>query len=212
MEKVALEIIQVLQYLLPGLLAAWVFYGLTSFSKPSEFERIVQALIFTLLTQALVFIEKAAFHTVASASTTASWNDRLSVLCSTISAIALGLTFAFFANNDKFHALLRRARITKETSYPSEWYGAFDKNVTLVVLHLEGERRLYGWVVDWPSDPSNGQILLEQASWINDDGKETPLTGVKAILVNVKDVIWVEFMERTWEKQNGKESAKSTSS
>ena len=47
-----------LTYLLPGFLAAWVFYGLTSHPKPPQFERTVEALVFTFVVQALVkFIE-----------------------------------------------------------------------------------------------------------------------------------------------------------
>ncbi|MDP9620179.1 hypothetical protein [Stenotrophomonas geniculata] len=43
-----------LTYLLPGFLAAWVFYGLTSHPKPPQFERTVEALVFTFAVQALV--------------------------------------------------------------------------------------------------------------------------------------------------------------
>mgnify|MGYP000737068882 FL=1 len=62
MENIATDVISLLRYLLPGFLSAWIFYGFTSFKKPSQFERVVQALIFTLLIQPLVIlVEKTSF-------------------------------------------------------------------------------------------------------------------------------------------------------
>ena len=52
------------------------------------------------------------------------------------------------------------------------------------------------------SEPSNGYFVLEQAPWL-DENQQFPITGVKSIMVNAKDVKWVEFMEKTWEKENG---------
>ncbi len=84
------------------------------------------------------------------------------------------------------------------------------KNVTYVVLHLKDERRLYGWPIEWPSLHDRGHFLLVQASWLKDT-EEIPIKGVESILIDVNDVRWVEFMEKTWEVQNGKEKFKSTS-
>lgn len=53
-EEMSKEVVLVLVYLLPGFLAAWVFYGLTSHPKPSQFERVVQAVIFTFVIQTLI--------------------------------------------------------------------------------------------------------------------------------------------------------------
>jgi hypothetical protein len=41
MERIVPEALALLQLLLPGFLAAWVFYAFTSYRKPSEFERII---------------------------------------------------------------------------------------------------------------------------------------------------------------------------
>ncbi len=47
MELASKELVGIISYLLPGFLAAWIFYGLTAHPKPQPFERVVQALIFT---------------------------------------------------------------------------------------------------------------------------------------------------------------------
>ncbi len=204
MENLATDVVQLLRYLLPGFLSAWVFYGFTSFVKPSQFERIVQALIFTLVVQVLVYLYKNAVFYLSQFCVVGTWSQDTELVVSVILATLTGFLFAFFANNDKFHSVIRKIGITRETSYPSEWYGEFSNKVTYVVLHLEGERRLYGWPKEWPSSPEKGHFSMQQASWLTQDG-EIPLTDVETILVSVNDVKMVEFMKQTWEISNEQE-------
>ncbi|TKB73060.1 MAG: hypothetical protein E8D46_11380 [Nitrospira sp.] len=204
MDNFAKDFVVLLQYLLPGFLAAWVFYGFTSYPKPSQFERVIQALIFTFIIQTLVVTERWVAHVIGNYWPFGGWSDQPELFPATVTAIALGAIFSFFANRDGFHKYARKLGVTRETSFPSEWFGTFLKNVTYIVLHLGDERRLYGWPIEWPSDPSEGHFVLEQPSWIV-DGKDVPITGVNTIMINVKDVKWVEFMDKTWEKENVKE-------
>jgi hypothetical protein len=197
MENFAKDFITLLQYLVPGFVAAWIFYSFTSYPKPSQFERVVQALIFTIIAQAFVYSISCIYSYLGIKWTMFSWNSDIELIYSLFAAIFLGIIFSYFANNDKFHQIFRSLKITRETSYPSEWFGAFVENETFVVLHLEGERRLYGWPVEWPSDYEKGYFIIEQAIWIDEEDKRLPLTGVGSIMVNVKEVTMIEFMEKT---------------
>lgn len=49
MNWVSSEAIAILSFLLPGFVSVAIFHLFTSHPKPSEFERAVQALIFTIL-------------------------------------------------------------------------------------------------------------------------------------------------------------------
>ncbi len=198
MSDIGKDTIQILQYLLPGFLSAWIFYGLTPFAKPSEFERVIQALIFTLIIQTIVFLESLWLVDWLHFWTQERWATSAQVAAPALTALIVGLVFAAGANNDMFHAVARRLRVTKETSYPSQWYSALATNEAYVVLQLTDERRLYGWPTEWPSDPREGQFLLQDASWLAKDGEE-PLTGVASIMIDVKDVKWVEIMADKWE-------------
>ncbi|MCB2263899.1 MAG: DUF6338 family protein [Candidatus Thiosymbion ectosymbiont of Robbea hypermnestra] len=203
MGGISKELVSILQFLLPGFVAAWIFYGLTPYPKPSPFERVVQALIFTLFIQALVIITEYTWVSLGHYWNLWPWNESSSLIASILIAVLFGITFSYFANNDKIHKLLRAINITRETSFPSEWYDSFSNNVTFVVLHFNDERRLYGWPIKWPSKPEQRHFLMVDPAWIEEDGKEKRITGVKSILVDVKDVKWVEFLENTWEKENG---------
>ncbi|MEJ0043775.1 MAG: DUF6338 family protein [Rhizomicrobium sp.] len=200
MSGIGKDTVAILQFLLPGFLSAWIYYGLTPYTKPSEFERVIQALIFTLIVQAIVSLESLTLVGFGRYWTPIEWSTSVQLVASALTALAVGLMFSAGANNDFFHALARRIGISRETSYPSEWFGTLAKNVTYVVLQLNDERRLYGWPHEWPSDSREGHFALKDASWLTRDG-EQPITGALLILISAKDVKWVEFMEQTWEDE-----------
>ena len=45
--------IEILNFLVPAFIAAAVYYGLTSAGRPNTFERLIQALIFTIIIKAI---------------------------------------------------------------------------------------------------------------------------------------------------------------
>jgi hypothetical protein len=206
MEGLSKDLISLLQYLLPGFIAAWIFYGLTPYPKPSQFERVIQALIFTLLTRPVVFVAKYLLIWVGELTVViAPWNDQADLCWAIIASLLLGVTLAYLANNDNFHAWARKLGITRQASHPSEWIAAFHDNVTFVVLHLEDGRRLYGWPRLWPTNSTDGHFYLEQASWLREDNAQVPTSGSSGILVAVADVKRVEFIEKDWSDGHVKE-------
>src|SRR5438876_10167470 len=130
MERIVPQALALLQLLLPGFLAAWVFYAFTSYRKPSEFERIIQALIFTLLVKAGLTCIRGFALVVGGHFVLGYWSADIELLWSIALAFVLGTLFSYLANTDYFHRLIRYLGISRETSFPSEWFGAFLKNVT----------------------------------------------------------------------------------
>ena len=175
----------ILTFLLPGFVAAAIFYSLTSHPKPGAFDRVVQALIFTTIGQAIV-----ALLLVIDSQWLKNWEPALSVLI----AVILGLVASYASNRDTAHRILRRLGVTRETSYPSEWYSAFSRHHgCFVVLHLKGQRRLYGWPEEWPSHPEEGHFRVAEAEWLVENERK-PATGVSAILIPSGEVEMVEFL------------------
>ena len=188
------QIISVLQYLLPGFVASAVFYGLTSHYKPSPFERVVQALVFTYLIQGGIEIID---HFTIQIEYIDDWRQDESFLITLLLAIVLGTIVSVFANNDKFHQLLRFLKFTKKTSFPakSEWMRTFAGNVKYIVLHLNDDRRIYGWPKEWPTDHKGGYFLLQEVNWLEEDNEYIPMEGVESMLISSEDVKRVEFMK-----------------
>ena len=150
MEWTSKEFVSVFTYLLPGFLAAWVFHGLTAHPKQTPFERVVQALIFTFIVHLFVPVVHVVFTNPlrpifvnpydSGSEDWKKWNVFFDLTASGILAVLIGLVFAFFANHDWLHWVLRKLQITKRTSYPSEWFSAFNRDRRKVILHLDGDK------------------------------------------------------------------------
>lgn len=91
------ETVRVLAFLLPGFVAAAVFYSLTSHPRPSQFERVIQALVFTAIVQGATLL-------VA---------DNPNLGLSLLMAAGVGLVFALLSNHDWAHWVLRKIHVTK---------------------------------------------------------------------------------------------------
>lgn len=184
----------VLTYLLPGLIAAATFYALTSHPKPSTFERIVQALIFTVLAQILAGQVLQLIQLLFS-ELSAPTLDNLRTVLSVFVAVILAILATHISNNDIMHRVLRRLGITKETSHPSEWYSAFArKDPRYVVLHLNDRRRIYGWPEEWPSRSDQGHFRLAEPTWLDEENKPVE-SGVSDMLIPAEYVHMVEFLQ-----------------
>ena len=188
------QVVGLLIFLLPGFVTAAIFYSLTSYPKPSAFERVIQALIFTAIAQALVVVFVFSLRSSGLLESAQLANTSELVL-SVLVAVALGLLVSYVLNKDVVHRILRSINVTKQNSYPSEWYSVFSrKDGCYVVLHMIGERRLYGWPEEWPNRSDEGHFQIAEAEWL-DAGQRIPTTGVSAILIPASEVEMVEFMD-----------------
>ena len=187
------EVVAVLTFLLPGFVGAAVFYTLTSHPKPGEFDRVVQALVFTTVGQAMAWL----LRLVAGIWTEYEWPAGLELTAAMASAVGVALLVVYCANHDTAHGLLRRVGVTRETSYPSEWYSAFAEYPGhYVVLYLKDESRLYGWPEEWPSNAREGHFRIAEAEWFT-EGRWVSATGTAVILVPATDVVMIEFTRPT---------------
>lgn len=202
MGETSKDVLALLTQLMPGFLTAWVVYGLTTYSKPTQFERVVQALIYSFMVSAIVAIIELLALFGAQFVALGVWDKRSELICSTLVAFALGLILSYFMRSDGFFALARKLKMTIRTPYPSEWYGAFACSPRFVVLHLSGSRRISGYPAEWPTEPTIGHFRLTNAAWINEDNSETPLDDNESILIEAKQVEMVEFLKDVKEAEN----------
>jgi hypothetical protein len=205
---VSKDVLALLTQLMPGFLSAWVVFGLTTYAKPSQFERIVQALIYSFIVSALVAATEPLLLLAGQFVRLGTWDHSAEVIASAVLAIALGLLLSFFMTNDAFFRRARRLGLTSRTPFPSEWYGAFAaRPPRYVVLHLEGGRRITGYPMEWPTEPISGHFKLTDAAWLDDQNKEIPLDTNDSILIAAKQVEMVEFLKNISERTNATETA-----
>lgn len=203
------QILDLIFQLLPGFVAAWIFYGLTAHPKRDSFERTVQALIFTGIVRGLVLPVKwlaiGIGLLIAGPEQLYPWSTEGEYLLSIGAGVVVGLACTYSANNNTFHDYIKKRipKITKKTSFPSEWYSVFHQHACYIYLHLDREYlrrkpdemdlRVFGWPEEWPDSPDSGQFVLMQAEWIAEDGTRTPLAVTERLIVPAKAVLLVEF-------------------
>lgn len=195
MEWASDDVIAIIWYLLPGFLAAWVFYGLTAHPRRDSFERVIQAIIFTGIVQTLNTAVRLILFLASTRVSFGTWTTEVAIGWSVVNAIVVGLTFSVFANYGWLHALLQELRITKRTSFPSEWYSAFNSDKRYVVLHLSGRRRLRGWPYEWPDSVELGHFVLCDVAWLDDENQMFPLHAVKQLIIPANAVKMVERLK-----------------
>jgi hypothetical protein len=203
MPELAKDTISLLSYLLPGFLAAWVLYGLTSNPKPGQFERVIEALIFTFFIHVMIPVVRGILEFLGkNLYSIRPWDATSENICKLMLAISIGVFLAVYTNNDGAHKWLRKLGITTRNSFPSEWVGVFSRKITYIVLHLKDGRRLYGWPREWPNQHDKGHFYIQEPSWILQDGSQITLENVDGLLVSSSAVEWVEFMAITQEPQD----------
>ena len=202
------DVLALLIQLMPGFLTAWVVYGLTTYTKPPQFERVIQALIYSFIVNTLVEILRRVLIFIGRYVQFGTWNHSTELLCSAFIAIILGVSISFFMTNDTFFSVARNLKLTSRTPYPSEWYGAFNnKPHRYVVLHLENNRRIIGYPIEWPTEPTSGHFRLTNAAWLDEDNKEIILNNDESILIPAKQIGLVEFLKNPEELNNAAETA-----
>ena len=210
MEYITEGFIGLLKFLLPGFVATFLFYyPLTSFPKRSTFEMVITALICTAFINIIV-VPLGWLFVLAGAHwlSFGSWEPTGREFWSFLLAVPIGLVATYWRNNDTLNKQYRKYKITRQSSYPSEWYGTFSETMSYIVLHFNDGRRLMGWPLEWPLSPKNGHFVLEDASWLEgtsqmeEKASEIKLSNVEKIMVDAVAVFMVEFISSSQEDKN----------
>ncbi len=198
MQELSKDVVALLQYLVPGFLVAWVYYGFTPHTKPSQFERVVQALIFTVIVQVLVGGEKILLQWLGRFLALGNWTEDSRLVASLVTALVLGVAIAAATRHDWIHECARRFGLTGRSGYPSEHYGAFAEKPCWIVLQLKDGTRLFGWPRRWPTEGDKGHYLVTRVERSYVDKPEEAgedLNTLDGILVSASDVKLVEFVK-----------------
>lgn len=200
------EIINVLIFLLPGFVAATVFYFFTAHQKPNEFGQIIHALVFTMVGR---FIAGSVQLLATALGAKGAWHASLEIIVPTLGAVIIALIAAYISNKDSnksnkdfnkdlTYKAFSLIGLNRETAN-SAWYSSFANNADCyVVLHLKDGRRLFGWAENWPSHPGQGHFRITEAFWLDDDNPNSQNENrrtIYAIIVAVSDVETVEFVK-----------------
>jgi len=192
MSELSKEVVSLLNFLAPGFIVAWIYFGLTSYAKPSQFERVVQALIFTVAVQAIVSVERWFLLLLGNVHSFGVWTQESGVFASLLTAIGFGLLVVSLARKDAIHRASRRLGVTTRSGHPCEWFSILAEYPRYIVLQLKDGSRIYGWPTMWPSNPENGHFFITNAVRTVEE-QEQDLPHLEGLMISAADVSYVEF-------------------
>lgn len=203
------DLFPILLFLLPGLVSVGVIQILCIRKQKDAFERVIEALIFTMLNLAAFLISRAALERFPEikfdhVEFLTAGNVGLMAFC----AIAIGVGFAAEINHDWALGILNnRFHLTRKTAKPSTWNETWTHAQKFVVVHLDDGRRIYGWPTFYSDSPEERALFLEDASWLDDDNKLiNEAAPISVLLDKHSGIKLVEFLEPDAAHTNGEEN------
>ncbi|WP_138763726.1 MULTISPECIES: DUF6338 family protein [Pseudomonas] len=194
MEEATKELLPTLQLLLPGFLATIIFYWFADVPKPSQFERILQALVCTPIINLLVGAIGWTLIFTGQFVSVGVWKESNIIYYSICTSLVFGTLLAFACNKDIFFSLARKLKITSKASHSSHIHVFRKYGEVAAVLQLNDGRRIMGYIAAHPSTDPGSFYLLDEPHWLN--GSDIfKCEGTASFMINADKVNWVEFTQ-----------------
>lgn len=196
-----IDIESAIRVLIPGFITAWIFYSLTEFNKPSQFERTVNALVLSFIISGITALIKYALLLVGDkiGVVVGAWTDNSDLASNALIAVILGVGFCYGANNDKIYAFIRKCRLTSKSGYPSQWLNAAQENLTStdqwIVLELCDGNMVMGWPELWPSSLEVGEFHIVYP-YKKDKDDFVRLKDVESMIVKAQEIKRISILKR----------------
>jgi hypothetical protein len=203
-----LEALAALFILLPGFMSARIAQIMSVRNKQSEFDRIVEALLFSFFTYVLY-----EFH----------FGPQIPLRWSTVSdkaggphyvfavdhkkffiligiALVLGAVWGWIQGHDYPSKLLRAFRLTERSSRDSVWKDVFlSQKKGYVQVGLADGRSAIGVLANYSDSGKERAIFLTDASWVVESGDQDsliPIPGAGLLLTDKSEIQFVMFLNK----------------
>jgi len=206
MPDIRFEVLTVLVVLLPGFLAARLEQRLTVNPKQSDFDKTIEALLysfFVYLTYTAIFrsplpVSLNAQKVGETVHYSIEANPiRLAFL--PLIAVVLSILVSFAANNDFFGRFFRLLRVTRRTWRSSTWADVFHSYSGVVQVELSDGRSVMGWLKYFSDRPEDRTMFLERAAWVDADGNLEEIQGPGILLTQKSGIREVMFLNASAE-------------
>jgi hypothetical protein len=182
--------LQIFLILLPGFSAAYVVQALATRRSQSDFERVVEALVFSFIIY-VCYIPlnsgRLPFHMqvdpVGKGNDTVLWEPaQLGWLAAVTAAFALfAVAYIRFDGNRLFRAI----GLTERTTRNSIWNDILEREAIEdqpVQVELADGRNILGILLYYSDASEDGSVYLTQACWVDANGQTIPIPGPGILL------------------------------
>lgn len=194
-------------YLLPGFLGAMVYDFLVERPSPTNLDRILEALVLTLVSSVVVHV---GFGVPLVPDVKLTPNPSLvqvlnvflntSILYISLCAAGISILFAVLNNQGLTYSVLNGLRVTYKSGDADVWQDTFNKNRQYWIrLRFSDGRSLVGWPQYYSATGKPRELFLADATWWepNAAGVPTPVdvAGPGVYISDFSTVRAIELLE-----------------
>lgn len=196
------EALGILLILLPGFAAAYLVQILAARRKQSEFDKVIEALIFSLTLYLITlpffgYSLPIAWHR-GDETNPDTWQifvvwPHLTALA--LLAVLLGAIYAHSINHNWLTAPFRWLKVSKRSARSSVSNDVFSDLKGFVQVGMSDGRSVIGWLRYYSDGDETTEIFLEEAAWVENDGNESPIHGPGILLTKGLGIEYVMFLD-----------------
>jgi len=196
------EALGILLILLPGFAATYLVQLLAARRKQSEFDKVIEALIFSLVLYLITlpffgYALPIAWHS-GNPSSANNWQiivvwPHLGALA--LLAVVLGGLYAASINHNWLTAPFRWLPVSQRSARSSVWNDVLSDIKGFVQVELSDGRSVMGWIRKWSDEDDAHALFLEDAAWVSGDGNEIPIPGAGILLAKNSEIASIMFLD-----------------
>lgn len=197
-----IQALGVFALLFPGFTCAYIVQQLTTRPKQTELDKVIEAFLFSLLLYLCVgpifhFALPVGWHAAAAGvqdyQIQIAWRE-MAVLVA--AAVGFSILYAANINHDWTWKCMRWVHVTERTARTSIWGDAFqDIGGYTVQVGLADGRTVKGCVRYYSDDVGEAAVFLEEAEWVDVEGKGISIHGPGILLAPKSDIQYVMFLD-----------------
>ena len=201
------DALQILIFVLPGLLSAKLRDSLSAGKDRSISELFFDGLLFTFfnwviaqvvfaLLPQLLALNNALVEGEGLISTAINQLQLQGGIVILFIAIMTGIFAGVISNGDWYYRALRKLRLTTRTSSQDVWTQSFDTfRGKWLVVTLADKTRYRGWVRFYSVTEGKPALFLSEAARVNEDGSMTEIKGPGVLLHSASKIARIEFLD-----------------
>lgn len=200
MPEFTIQGLTALLILLPGFLTAELVRVLSTRPKRSEFDKVIQAFIYSFLVYVCFSAVRGAFPITIHVESGEGATHYLPefhfwpLLELTLIAGLMGVAVATMMNHDFPLSLFQKWGITQRTFRPTVWSDCFRLPTEYVQVELADGRHIIGWLCYFSDTPEDSSLYLEDAAWRTEDGASVAIDGPGILITKESGIRSVMFL------------------
>jgi hypothetical protein len=205
------EALSILVFLIPGLISSVILDSIVVRPEKSKWDTVSDALIFSLITYAIIFVWTDIWPVTLSpkevaGQVTYSVNFNSGVMWQVLGlSLVLPIALGASITHDLHMWALRKLQITKLTARHNIWLDVFSNHgKRLVAVNLEDGRRVIGWPMHYSDNIENQSLYLKQAAWVHSGGEYERIPGHGLFIAKSDYIETIEFLRYPERKEQNK--------